>query len=158
MNKINSNEEYRNIVYSILCSEEFNKIKTIEHHGVSRFDHSFRVSYYSYKISKFLKLDYLEMYSEYKRLKEKIKNSFYNIYIRKSDLQLARFGIAVGKKLGNAVARNKIKRRMRNILTNQKKLFSKGYDYIIIMKEKTKLLKYEELNEKLNDLLKKENI
>lgn len=59
MNKINSNEEYRNIVHSILCSDEFNKIKTIEHHGVSRFDHSLRVSYYSYIISKFLKLNYV---------------------------------------------------------------------------------------------------
>ena len=87
-----------------------------------------------------------------------IKNAFYNIYIMKNKLHQARFGIAVGKKLGNAVFRNKMKRRMRMILTNQKKEFANGYDYIIIMKEKTKLLKYEELNEKLNDLLKKENI
>lgn len=52
--------EYREIVHPILCNDEFNKIKEIEHHGVSRFDHSFRVSYYSYKVSKFLKLDYVE--------------------------------------------------------------------------------------------------
>lgn len=87
-----------------------------------------------------------------------LKNKFYNIYIRKSDLQIARFGIAVGKKLGNAVARNKIKRRMRNILMNQKKLFSKGYDYIIIMKEKTKEATFVELETKLLELLSKERI
>lgn len=53
--------EYSQIVYPILINEEFNKIKTIEHHGVTRFDHSLKVSYYSYKIAKFLHLDYKEV-------------------------------------------------------------------------------------------------
>lgn len=87
-----------------------------------------------------------------------IRNAFYNIYIRKNNLRNSRFGIAVGKKLGNAVFRNKMKRRLRMILTNQKKEFSNGYDYIIIMKEKTKVASFEELNTKLLELLNKENI
>ncbi len=53
--------EYNRIVYHILVNEEFNKIKSIEHHGVTRFDHSLKVSYYSYKIAKFLHLDYKEV-------------------------------------------------------------------------------------------------
>ncbi len=85
-----------------------------------------------------------------------LRNPVYNIYIRKYNLAISRFGIAVGKKLGNAVERNKLKRRMRMILTNQKKEFSKGYDYIIIMKEKSKTLNYEELNQMLLSLLSKE--
>ena len=84
-----------------------------------------------------------------------IRNSYYNIYIRKSDYQYPRFGIAVGKKLGNAVFRNKMKRRLRMILTEKKKEFSNGYDYIIIMKEKTKLASFKELNDMMNDLLEK---
>lgn len=52
--------EYRQIVYHILVNEEFHKIKSIEHHGVTRYDHSLKVSYYSYKIAKFLHLDYEE--------------------------------------------------------------------------------------------------
>lgn len=84
-----------------------------------------------------------------------IKNSFYNIYIRKSNLDYPRFGIAISKKLGNAVFRNKMKRRLRMILTNQKKEFSKSYDYIIIMKEKTKAATYQELDNMLKDLLTK---
>lgn len=89
---------------------------------------------------------------------EGLKNKYYNIYIRKNNLNISRFGIAVGKKLGNAVFRNKLKRRMRNILTNQKKEFQKGYDYIIIMKEKTKEATFTELEEKLLELLSKERI
>jgi len=49
---------YLQIVENILTNAEFNKIKEIEHHGTSRFTHSLRVSYISYKISKLLHLDY----------------------------------------------------------------------------------------------------
>lgn len=52
---------YINIVNDILNNEEFNKIKYIEHHGTTRFDHSMRVAYYSYKIAKFLRLDCREV-------------------------------------------------------------------------------------------------
>lgn len=89
---------------------------------------------------------------------QRIKNSFYNIYIMKNNESISRFGIAVGKKLGNAVFRNKMKRRLRMILTNQKKEFSKGYDYIIIMKEKSKEATFIELEETLLELLTKERI
>lgn len=52
--------EYYNIVYDIINDNEFKKIDNCIHHGISRFDHSCRVSYYSYKISKMLKLNYKE--------------------------------------------------------------------------------------------------
>lgn len=94
-----------------------------------------------------------EEFSEIIKNGKVLKNSFYNIYIRKNNLLISRFGIAVSKKNGNAVFRNKMKRRMRNILTNQKKEFQKGYDYIIIMKEKTKEASFEQLNEMLLHLL-----
>jgi uncharacterized protein len=60
MNKIKNDNKYINIVNHILENEEFNKIKYIEHHGISRYDHSLKVSYYSYKLAKLLKLDYVE--------------------------------------------------------------------------------------------------
>lgn len=46
------------IVNNILDNDEFLKIRQIEHHGISRYDHSLKVSYYSYKIAKALHLDY----------------------------------------------------------------------------------------------------
>jgi len=51
--------EFMRIVKNILDNEEFKKIETIEHHGVSRFDHSMRVAYYSYKVAKLMHLDYV---------------------------------------------------------------------------------------------------
>ena len=58
MTKIYKNIEYTNLVDPILNNEEFLKTKEIKHHGITRFEHSVRVSYYSYKVSKFLRLDY----------------------------------------------------------------------------------------------------
>ena len=55
------NEEFFKIIKPIINNEEFKKLKNIEHHGVTRYDHSLRVSYYSYKISKILKLDYKQV-------------------------------------------------------------------------------------------------
>ena len=45
------------------------------------------------------------------------------------------FGIAVGKKVGNAVVRNKLKRQIRNIIDNNYKLFPNFHNYIIICKK-----------------------
>ena len=62
MKEISEREQrYLNIVEDILEHKEFQKTKDITHHGMNRYDHSGRVSYYSYKIAKFLKLDYEEV-------------------------------------------------------------------------------------------------
>lgn len=61
MHNANEDVEYLKIVNHILDNEEFNKIKNIEHHGVTRYEHSMRVSYYSYKVSKMLKLNYKDV-------------------------------------------------------------------------------------------------
>lgn len=50
--------EYKLIVKDILENEEFLKLKDIEHHGTTRYIHSTKVSYISYKIAKALRLDY----------------------------------------------------------------------------------------------------
>lgn len=57
MNNHLDNSEYKKNVYDILENNEFNRLSNIKHHGCNRLDHSIRVSYWSYKISKFFKLD-----------------------------------------------------------------------------------------------------
>lgn len=51
-------EEYITIVKHILNNEEFLKLKNYEHHGITRFDHSLKVSYQAYKFAKKHNLDY----------------------------------------------------------------------------------------------------
>lgn len=62
MNKINQDEEYNLIVSSILSTKEFSEsMGQIKHHNSTRLNHLLKVSYYSYKISKYLGLDYEEV-------------------------------------------------------------------------------------------------
>lgn len=55
-----TNEEYQKIVQHILDNNEFQKTKEKVHHGISRYEHLLRVSYYSYIITKKLGLNYKE--------------------------------------------------------------------------------------------------
>lgn len=54
------NKEFFNIIEDILENETFQKLKLYKHHYIyTRFEHSLSVSYYSYLVCKFLKLDYI---------------------------------------------------------------------------------------------------
>ena len=75
------------------------------------------------------------------------KNKSYVIYYEKNDLPYDRFGISVGKKIGNAVNRNKHKRKLRAIIDNYKKLYVNNRDYIIILRRSAKDREYNELNQ-----------
>ena len=54
------NKEFYNIIDEILNSLEFQDLKHIHHHGITRFDHCLRVSYFTYCITKKLHLHYRE--------------------------------------------------------------------------------------------------
>ena len=83
-----------------------------------------------------------------------IKNKYYVVYNLSNELNYPRFGLAVGKKIGNAVTRNKYKRRLRNIIDQNKKYFNKGQDYIIMLKGTCIDLKYNELLDQFTSLVK----
>lgn len=74
------------------------------------------------------------------------KNNSYVIYYDKNEFPYDRFGISVGKRIGNAVNRNKHKRKLRAIIDNYKKLYVNNRDYIIILRGSAKDREYQELN------------
>ena len=77
--------------------------------------------------------------------KRKTNKSFI-IYSIENNLPYDRYGVSVGKKLGNAVYRNKYKRKIRPIIDTYKKLYINNRDYIIILKGSTNEKTYQELN------------
>ena len=64
----------------------------------------------------------------------KIRSKYFVIFDMESKEKQPKFGIAVGKKIGNAVVRNKIKRQMRVIIDKNKNLFQNYHYYIIMIK------------------------
>ena len=64
----------------------------------------------------------------------------------------ARVGFTITKKIGNAVVRNKIKRRFRAIIKEVlNNYLKKNYDYVIIANKKSLIMDYKELK---SDIIK----
>ncbi|GAA0467697.1 ribonuclease P protein component [Alkalibacillus silvisoli] len=66
-----------------------------------------------------------------------------------------RVGFSVGKKIGNAVTRNQIKRYLRQAFIDLDPYIKPDYDYIIIARIPTRSMGYHEIKSSLNHLLKK---
>lgn len=84
------------------------------------------------------------------------KNNFFVIYYKDNKFDYDRYGISVGTKIGNAVTRNKYKRKMRAIIDNYRKYYHKNRDYIIILRNKALFTSYQDLEKSLFNLLIKE--
>ncbi len=84
-----------------------------------------------------------------------LKNKYFVIYYKEREINFPRFGIAVGKKIGNAVTRNKVKRQTRSIIDNNKNLFQNSKDYIIIVKKTFLDISFTEKENELRRLLEK---
>lgn len=54
----NLEKEYLEIVENILYDQEFLKLKNCTHHGITRYDHSLKVSYQAYQFAKKHHLNY----------------------------------------------------------------------------------------------------
>ena len=83
-------------------------------------------------------------------------NNYFVIY-RYNNLETVNYrcALSIGKKYGNAVMRNKIKRRIRSIIRENVSLLKK-LDYVIVIKPIAINLSYEEMKEMLIKLLEKE--
>lgn len=81
------------------------------------------------------------------------KNKSFVIHYKKNELDYDRFGISVSKKLGNAVFRNKYKRKIRVIIDNYKKLYINSEDYIIILRRSAVGKSFADLKKDFNELI-----
>ncbi len=80
------------------------------------------------------------------------------IYSLKKDGQdHFRVGLSVGKKIGNAVTRNRIKRYLRQAFIELEPYIKNDYDYVIIARNQTKNMSFSEIKSSLTHLLKKTN-
>ncbi|ADK69891.1 ribonuclease P protein component [Mycoplasma mycoides subsp. mycoides] len=87
--------------------------------------------------------------------KKTIKNFCFIIYYKDNDQSYLKYGISVGKKIGNAVVRNKVKRQIRMILRqNINEIGTISKDVIILVRKSVLKLKYATLSKSLIKLIK----
>ena len=48
---------------------------------------------------------------------------------------VARFGLVVGRGVGSAVVRNRVRRRLREICRRHRDAFKEGYDYVVVARQ-----------------------
>ena len=65
-----------------------------------------------------------------------VANGFLVLYIRPNRTQMNRVGITVSKKLGHAVVRNRVRRRLREIYRLNEELFCPGWDIVVVARSR----------------------
>lgn len=100
----------------------------------------------------------LKQNHEFRRLYNKGKSAvspYFVIYCRKTGRPVSRLGITTGVKLGNAVKRNRARRRIRELYrTHEKKLLS-GYDVVIVARTRVLYSRFGELERSFDQQMKK---
>ena len=81
-------------------------------------------------------------------------NRKFVIYRLENNEQHFRVGLSVSKKLGNAVMRNQIKRRIRHILIEHKDQLVENVDFVVIARKGVEILDYAEMGKNLLHVLK----
>lgn len=82
-----------------------------------------------------------------------IKNKYFSIFFKKDDGK--KYGISIPTKTGKAVVRNKIKRRVKNIIDKNEKYIQNNNYYVIITKRTILDISYLEMEKNLIDLFSK---
>lgn len=95
-----------------------------------------------------------ETYSKIISTGKSIKNKYFSVYYQKSDND-NKYGITIPKKVGKANIRNKLKRQTKNIIMTNEINIQKKYNYVIIIKEATLSLSYNDMACELLNLFKK---
>ncbi len=72
------------------------------------------------------------------------------LLVRSGQTLATRVGITITKKVGNAVVRNRVRRRMREILRGEWTRLLPGHDYVFIVHEEAAKASFEHLR---NDIL-----
>lgn len=75
------------------------------------------------------------------------------VYKEKKDNDIYKFGFSVGKKIGNAVMRNKVKRRLKNIIDQYK--FKDNFNCVIIVKKGIAVKSYQEMSKEVDFIIDK---
>ena len=74
-------------------------------------------------------------------------NGYLVLYARKNRTDTNRVGITVGKKLGHAVVRNRVRRRLREVYRLNEDKFQSGWDIVVVARTRAIYADFGQLTE-----------
>lgn len=80
------------------------------------------------------------------------------LVVAPNGLDHTRFGFAVGKRIGKAVARNRAKRRLREAVRRQQPQVAPGWDVVLIARESMADVPFAELAQAVAQLLRRARV
>ncbi|MCL2854088.1 MAG: ribonuclease P protein component [Defluviitaleaceae bacterium] len=80
------------------------------------------------------------------------------VFVEKNELEQNRLGISVSKKMGGAVVRNLLRRRIKEAYRDMEKRLTYGYDIAILPRQGTSCATYQEIVSALRHLMKKQGL
>jgi len=80
------------------------------------------------------------------------------MYIKKNNLGYSRLGVSVSKKVGKSVVRNKIKRRIKEIIRTNYGFIKNGWDIVFSVRPLSVDLEYTNMEKEVKNLLKRGRI
>jgi ribonuclease P protein component len=89
---------------------------------------------------------------------KKIQSRYIIVFLAANNLEYDRFGIVTSKKVGNAVLRNKAKRRLRSIVQAHLPDLKTGFDLVIVARFNIKETIYAVLERDFLNAAKKANL
>ena len=81
-------------------------------------------------------------------------NAHFTVFVRANELPLSRFGFSIKKALGGAVVRNRIRRRIREIVRSHRPEIPAGWDIVIHPKSTVARAEFAALTKDMLKLLK----
>lgn len=100
----------------------------------------------------------LKQNHEFRRLYSKGKSAvspYFVIYCRRTGRPVSRLGITTGVKLGNAVKRNRARRRIRELYRTHEGELLPGYDIVVVARTRAIYGRYAELERSFRQMTKK---
>lgn len=82
-------------------------------------------------------------------------NSCLVLYARRNHLSANRVGITVSKKLGGAVVRNRVRRRIREVYRLHESQFGAGWDIVVVARSRAISVSFEKLTDSYLSLAQK---
>lgn len=99
-----------------------------------------------------------QRFQEIRRQGRAFTNALLVLCALPNDLPYSRFGFAVNSRIGNAVRRNRIKRRLREIVRLQQNDIRAGWDVILIARQPIRSADYREMESACARLLRRAHL